>query len=86
MANRNAVTIIPDSRYLKALPFRPTEDQLSIEKCWEDWLESIKREFRYFRTNNPIDKKDALIINVGPEIARLEKSLLDEDPYRSLDD
>ena len=56
MADRNAVTIITDSRNLRALPFRPTEDQLSIGKCWEDWLESIEREFRYFRIDNSLDK------------------------------
>ena len=68
------------------MPFRPTEDQISTGKCWGDWLESIEREFRYFRINNPVDKKDALIIYGGPEIARLEKCLPDEDPYGSLDD
>ena len=85
MADRNAVTIITDSRNLRALPFRPTEDQLSIGKCWEDWLESIEREFRYFRIDNSLDKKDALIIYGGPEIARLEKSLPDEDSQENLD-
>ena len=38
------VTILFVGRNLRALPFRPTEDQLSTGKLWEDWLESIERE------------------------------------------
>ena len=61
-------------------------DQLSTGKLWEDWLESIEREFRVFRIAGPTDKKDALIIYGGSEIARLEKSLPDpEDHRRQLD-
>lgn len=82
----NAVTIITEGRSLRALPFRTTADQLSTGKTWEDWLESIEREFRYFRITNPTDRKDALIIYGGAEIARLEKSLPDEDPERDLDE
>ena len=40
------------------------------------WVwEEIEREFRYFKITDPNDKKDALIIFGGKEIARLEKSL-----------
>ena len=35
----------------------------------------IERELRYFKITEPADKKDALIIYKGKEIARLEKSL-----------
>ena len=78
MAGNEAVTIITtETRNLRALPFQITEDQLSTGKEWEDWLEAIEREFRYFKLSNPIDKKDALIIYGGKEIARLEKSLPD---------
>lgn len=78
MAGNEAVTIITtETRNLRALPFRITEDQLSTGKEWEDWLEAIEREFRYFKISNPVDKKDALIIYGGKEIARLEKSLPD---------
>ena len=81
------VTILSEGRNLRALPFRPTEDQLSTGKLWEDWLESIEREFRFFRVANPLDRKDALIIYGGSEIARLEKSLPDpEDPRKELDE
>ena len=78
MAGNDAVTVIAtESRSLRALPFRTTEDQLSTGKEWEEWLEAIEREFRYFKISSPTDKKDAIIIYGGREIARLEKSLPD---------
>ena len=40
-------------------------------------MDDIKREFIYFRISNPADRKDAMIIYGGKEIARLEKSLPD---------
>lgn len=82
MEDNDAVTIITESRNLRALPLRPTQDQLSTGKAWE----FIEREFRYFRINNPTDKEDVLIICGGPEKGRLEKSLPDEDPHGNLDD
>ena len=80
MAERDMteVTIVTtETRNLRELPFLPSEDQLSTGKAWEEWLDDIEREFRYFRISNPIDRKDALIIYGGKEIARLEKSLPD---------
>ena len=80
MENSEATTIIStENRNLRALPFTPTEDQLSTGKMWEEWLEGIEREFRYFRITKPQDLKDALIIYGGREIARLEKSLPNPD-------
>ena len=85
--SEGTVTVISEGRNLRTLPFRPTEDQLSTGKLWEDWLESIEREFRFFRVANPLDRKDAMIIYGGSEIARLEKSLPDlEDPRKELDE
>ena len=52
-----------------------SEDQISTGKAWEKWLEGIEREFRYFNINDPMSKKDAMIILGGRELARLEKSL-----------
>ena len=40
----------------------PLEDQLSIGKAWEKWLEEIEREFRYFKKTSAQDKTDAIII------------------------
>ena len=79
MGENEAITIITESRNLRALPFRPSEDQLSNGKAWEDWLDGIEREFRYFKITNALDKKDAMIIYGGQELARLEKSLPDPD-------
>ena len=77
------VTVVTETRNLRTLPFRPSEDQLSTGKAWEDWLEGIEREFRYFRITSAVDQKDALIIYGGQEIARLEKSLPDSDDSNS---
>ena len=90
MAERDitAATIVTtETRNLRALPVLPSEDQLSAGKAWEEWLDDIEREFRYFRISNPIDRKDALIIYGGKEIARLEKSLSDPaDPDGEMND
>ena len=77
MTGNEAVAITTETRNLRVLPFLITEDQLSTGKEWEDWLEAMKREFRYFKIINPLDKKDALIIYGGKEISGLEKSLTD---------
>ena len=78
MAESAAVTVIAtETRNLRVLPFQPTEDQLTTGKAWEKWLDDIEREVRYFRIGNQADRKDAMIIYGGKEIARLEKSLPD---------
>ena len=78
MAESAAVTVIAtETRNLRVLLFQPTKDQLTTGKAWEEWLDDIEREFRYFRIGNPADRKDAMIIYGGKEIARLEKSLPD---------
>lgn len=85
MENSEATTIIStENRNLRALPFTPTEDQLSTGKMWEEWLEEIECELRYFRITKPQDMKDALIIYGGREIARLERILLNPDDYKKL--
>ena len=87
MAENNTVTIITESRNLRTLPFIPPEHQLSVGKAWEDWLEEIEREFRYFKITSAQDKKNATIIYGGQEIARLARSLPDpEDPNGELDE
>ena len=77
IGDNETVTVITESRNLRIRAFNPPEDQLSTGKSWEDWLEEIKQEFRYFRISSSLDKKDALIIYGGSEIARLAKSLPD---------
>ena len=86
MGDNETVTVITESRNLRTLPFKLSEDQLSTGKSWEDWLEEIEREFRYFRISSPLDKKDALIIYGGQEIARLAKSLPDPEDSEDVRD
>ena len=69
------IKIITKSRNLKAQPFILSDDQLTTGKVWNEWLEEIKREFRFFRITDPVDEKDALLIYGRKETSRLEKSL-----------
>ncbi|CAC5361325.1 unnamed protein product [Mytilus coruscus] len=81
------ITLVTETRNLRSQPFIQSDDQISTGKHWEEWLESIEREFRYFRITEPADKKDALIIYGGKDISRLERSLRDkegEDEYKVL--
>ena len=64
------------NKSLRTLEFVP-EAQQSNEKRWSEWLEGLEREFRYFRIDDTNDKKDALIIYGGKEVARLAKTLPD---------
>ena len=57
MSENNTVTVITESRNLRALPFRLSEDQLTVGKDWKNWLEEIEREFRYFKITSALDKK-----------------------------
>ena len=47
MVDNTGVKVITESRNLRTLPFRITKEQLSTGKAWEDWRESIEREFMY---------------------------------------
>ena len=51
----------------------------AVGKAWQEWLEGIEREFRFFKISEDVDKKDAMIIYGGNEIAHLEKSLPDPE-------
>ena len=66
------VTVSSD-RNLKVQPFITAGDQISNGRAWEDWIEGIEREFRYFKIVEPQDKKYALLIFGGKEISRLAK-------------
>ena len=51
----------------------------AVGKAWQEWLEGIEREFRFFNISEAVNKKDAMIICGGNEITRLEKSLPDPE-------
>ena len=74
--NEAAATVLTERRNLLIQPFKPT-NRLSVGRAWREWLEKIEREFRYYRINNPNDKKDALLIFGGRELRRLDKYLPD---------
>ena len=74
---------ITETRNLSKEPFKP-EDPLSVGTAWEQWLQEIEREVRFFKINTAEDKKDALLIFGGREIAHLGKSL--PEPDGKLDD
>ena len=57
----NVTNTVVTSRKLPILPFNAVESRLSIGKAWDEWLEEIERQFRFFRINIPSDKKDALL-------------------------
>ena len=58
-----------------ALSLVASDEINAMGKAWQEWLEGIEREFRFFKISEAVDKKDATIIYGGNEIARLEKSL-----------
>ena len=66
-------------RNLKINPFTVAEDHLATGAKWDDWLDELEREMRFFRITDAADKKDAMLIYGGTEIRRLEKSLTDPD-------
>lgn len=81
------IRVVTETRNLRSRPFVVPDETNSVGKAWEEWLEGIEREFRYFKITGAVDKKDAMIIYGGKEIARLEKSLPDaeiEDVYVKL--
>ena len=67
-------TFLPETRHLQIEQFK-LRGQHKVDKDWKILLEEIEREYRYFRINTTTDKKDALIIFGGREIAYLEKYL-----------
>ena len=69
------VTVVTESRNLKTKPFISRDDHIATGKAWKEWLEGIEREFRYFNITDSMNKKDAMIIFGGRDLARIEKSL-----------
>jgi glycyl-tRNA synthetase alpha subunit len=81
------VRVITETRNLRSPPFIAPEEPCATGNAWEEWLEGIEREFRYFKITDPVDKKDALIIYGGKQVAKLEKSLPNPEsgnPYEKL--
>ena len=51
------VRVITETRNLRSLPFIAPEEPCATGNAWEEWLEGIEREFRYFKITDPVDKK-----------------------------
>ena len=66
-------------RNLRIKPFTVDEDHIATGEKWDDWLEELEREMRFFCISDAADKKDAMLIYGGTEIRRLEKSLQDPE-------
>lgn len=66
-------------------PFTVAENHIATGEKWDEWLEKLEREMRYFRFIDAADNKDAMLIYGGVEIRRSDKSLQDprEDPRES---
>ncbi len=78
------VTVVTETRNLKSPLFMPSTDPITAGKDWEEWLEGIEREFRYFKITNTEDKCDALLIYGGKEVTRLAKSLPNPVPQEGV--
>ena len=66
---------IKATRNLRSQPFTLGDNPIATRNAWDDWLLEIEWEFRCFKITEPLDYKDALIIDGRKELARLEKSL-----------
>ena len=64
-------------RNLTIKPFTVDEDHIATGEEWDEWLDELEREMRFFRISDAEDMKDAMLIYGGVEIRRLEKSLQD---------
>ena len=71
-----AIRVVTETR---TQPFAIPDEANAMGKAWPEWLEGIEREFRCFKISEAVDKKDAMIIYGGNEIARVEKSLPDPE-------
>ena len=74
-----AIRVVTETRNLRTQPFAIPDEMNAMGKAWQEWLEGIEREFRFFKVSETVDKKNAMIIYGGNEIARLEKSLPDPE-------
>ena len=82
-----SVTFVTEIRNLPIKQFKPNNSP-SVGREWEIWLEEIEREFQYFKIDTPTDKKDAMLLFGGKDIAYLDKYLPDPggilDEYQKL--
>ena len=49
-------------RNLRINQFTVDEDHIATGEKWDEWLEELEREMRFFRISDAADKKDAMLI------------------------
>ena len=74
-----AIRVVTETRNLRTQLFAIPDEMNAMGKAWQEWLEGIEKEFRFFKISEVVGKTDARIIYGGNEIARLEKSLPDPE-------
>ena len=63
-----AIRVVTETRNLRTQPFAIPDEMNAMGKAWQEWLEGMEREFRFFKISEAVDKKDAMIIYGGNEI------------------
>lgn len=53
---------------MKINPFTADEDHLATGEKWDEWLDELEHEMRFFCISDAADKKDAMLIYGGVEI------------------
>ena len=74
-----AIRVVTERRNLHTQAFAIPDKMNTVGKAWQEWLEGIEREFRFFKISEATDMKDAMIIYGENEIARLKKSFPDPE-------
>ena len=54
-------------RNLTIKPFTVDEDHIATGEKWDEWLDELEREMRFFRIRDAVDMKDAMLIYGGVE-------------------
>ena len=57
-----AIRVVTETRNLRTQPFAIPDEMNAVGKAWQEWLEGIEREFRFFKISEVVGKKDAMII------------------------
>ena len=72
------VRVITETRNLRSPPSVAPEELCATGNAWEEWLEGIEREFRYFKETDPVDKN-----RCTHHLWRERRGQISEDPSRS---
>ena len=65
--------MVEGGRNLTIKPCTVNEDHIATGEKWDEWLDELEREMRFFWIRDAVDMKDAMLIYGGVEIQLLEK-------------